>query len=448
MPPQSRRSVVLNSAFTMLIGLGILVALLGIGIDVLPGSYPGLNLLQMLLIIAGLLCSLTAFVLRRGHVRRRILAAMRKHWAPGLLIAVITLIVLEFVLANIDIPVYFPDIPEDFADAEPWWLCDEFGCRFIPDAVNTACENRQISGRPCIVNPQGFHDTQSFVAGDDFDGRMRILVLGDSFTFGWNAEIGKSYVETIESNLPQSIVWNTGMLGAGTEQALALFQVYAPVLQPQLTILGFYRNDFVDNVLPMDLRLWLAFPTGRGVIPRRRQVDDTENAITPDHQRYYYLAHRVEPPGSEIERLIGRTRLGSLLLRMRDRVINMVQARPVTTWAQEVDITAKYLRDLRDAAAAQDTALLVLLIPDRTDIPPPPSNRYYEAVQLMDELKISYLNPIHILDAESDYMPDPNVVYTHWSTAGHQKIGDLLSACLAAFQISGDLTNCEGVVMP
>ena len=440
-----------NIVFTLLTGLGILMALFGIGAELLPGAHPGFNLPQILLIAAGLLLSLMAFVLRRPDARRRVWAELRKHWAPGLAVSVITFLVLEFVLGAMDRPpLYFPpDPPEELLDPRTQWTCDEAGCRYIYDALVAECENRELSGvvmdipikeiRRCIVNRQGFHDMQDFVVGDDFDERMRILMLGDSFTFGETAEIGSSYVETIEANFPQSIVWNTGISGTGTEQALASFQVYAPILQPQLTILGFYTNDFVDNVLPMDLWLWVGTKNGR-IFMRRPQADNSGNAMTLDeHKDYYYRAHGVEPPGSEIERFIGRTRLGSLLLRIIDEV-----RREPSLWQRRVDATREYLKALRDAAAAQDTALLVLLIPHSVGILSPHA-RYQAALQLMEELKIPYLNPIHALDP-SDYMPAD--IDQHWNSAGHQKIGAMLSSCIEAFQISGDLSDCEQVEMP
>ena len=88
--------------------------------------------------------------------------------------------------------------------------------------------------------------------------------------------------------------------------------------------------------------------------------------------------------------------------------------------------------------------MLVLLIPDRNDIGAP-SHLYQTAVQLMEELRLPYLDPIHALDAELDYAPKPNA---HWNSAGHQKIGTMLSDCIEAFQVSGDLSDCEEVTMP
>ena len=125
-------------------------------------------------------------------------------------------------------------------------------------------------------------------------------------------------------------------------------------------------------------------------------------------------------------------------------------------------VTRGYLRDLREAAVAQDTALLVLLIPHSNDVSPVlpqfslneverllrhplpmGGERYRNGMQLMKELGIPYLNPAHLLTL-SDYSPGD----FHWNSAGHQKIGAVLSDCIEAFQVSGDLADCEGVEMP
>ena len=66
------------AALNIAAALGILTALLGIALDFLPGGSPGLNLPQILLIAAGLLCFLTALILRSAHVRRRVSQNARK----------------------------------------------------------------------------------------------------------------------------------------------------------------------------------------------------------------------------------------------------------------------------------------------------------------------------------------------------------------------------------
>ena len=437
----------MNIAFALLAALGILTALLGVAVDFLPGSSRGLNLPQILLIAAGLLCFLAAMVLRSAHIRRRVSQNARKHWRPSLVIAAATLIALELILAAADVPTYFPPpinaVPQPFYQPAPWWTCDQAGCHYVQEYIAAACESRQMAyDRECIINQQGFHDTKDFIASDDLDDRMRLLMLGDSFTFGLSSDIGESYAETIESNFPQAVVWNTAVPGVGTHQALASFQTYAPVLQPQLAILGFLLNDFRDNLMPIDYRLMGIDWKNQPFRIWRYQIEKSGNVIALDYRHLYYSRHHgVSPPNSEIERLIGRTRLGSLLPRFLYKVNWDADAdrNAYVRIPAAVDLTRGYLRALREAAA-QDTALLILMIPDRGDIHSP-HLRYQKALRLMRELKLPYIDPIHALDADLDYAG-------HWSNAGHQKIGALLSDCLEAFQISYDLSDCEQVNMP
>ncbi len=443
----SRRSVALDAGFTLLVALGILMVLLGIALDYLPYTDPGLGLPQLLLIATGLLLAVMAFGLRRADVRRRTLEYMRKHLLAGLVISMITLIVLELILSAVGISTYFPPyIPQDPLEARPWWTCDEIGCRYVYEAVVAACEQGELTGRGCMINRQGFHDTQDFVAGADFDERSRILMLGDSFTFGHKAEIGKSYVETIKFNFPQSVIWNMGIPSTGTNQALALFQAYAPILQPHLVILGFVTNDFADNMYPMDIGL-LGFQGKEFFIRRHQDIRGREDAIELDSPTIYYHLHGIEPPANEIERLIGITRLGTLALEMIDIVERNIFKEGPLDIQVDVDVTREYLIALRDAAAAQDTTLLVLLIPHQDSLRDTRSWAYGKnqtAIQLVEELEIPYINPRRLLD-DTDYAPRPN---GHWNNAGHQKIGVILSNCIKIFQISQDLSDCKQVKMP
>ena len=52
---------------------------------------------------------------------------------------------------------------------------------------------------------------------------------------------------------------------------------------------------------------------------------------------------------------------------------------------------------------------------------------------------------IDLLDPVADYAEPPDI---HWNNAGHQKVGALLTECVDEFIASGDLANCERVVVP
>lgn len=441
----SRSTAVAKVAFALFAGLGLVIAGIGFGLDyLLPYTSPGFNLPQLLLVAAGLTLSFVSLTLRRTTVRRRFFQSIRQNMLRVLLVTLLTLVVLEFVLVALGTGTYYPtEIPQKWIEPVPWWRCDETGCRYVYDELVKACDAGVFSGRRCVVNRQGYQDSGDFVAVDDGDDSMRILVLGDSFTAGYNAEIGKSYVETIEAMLPDSVVWNTAIGGTGTNHALASFAAFAPLLRPQIAILGFYMNDFDDNVTPIDSYLEAVnLETNEMLMIKQYRVDVWGNLIKLDLQSdLYYRHHDVDPPASEVKRIVGMTRLGSLVLRMTDALGATIfeDAR----FERKVAITRDYLHELRAAAAEQGAALLVMLIPHEDNLDNV-SERYQTAIQLMRELRVAYLDPIDSLDA-SDYAAGPDL---HWNSAGHQKIGALLSACLKSFFASGEFDECEHVETP
>ena len=423
--------------------IGVLVALLGIAIDyILPGASPGLNLPQLLIIAAGVALALGAWLLGRAGTQRRFPLAMRKTILSALVLTLITLLALEFILAAFGIATYFySKPPEIIVTPVDWWVCDAPGCHHIYDRTKAACQEGSLTGRHCDINSQGFADSQEFIAADIPQGSFRILALGDSFTFGMTADKGQSYIELLEARFPEALLWNTGMAGTGTVQAIASFKHFAPVLQPQLTILGFYMNDFEDNILPIEKSFRAQDALNRIAGVHIHYYDTWGNVFSTDRETaLQYYGHAVGPPRNRVEHAIGITRLGTLALRLRDALGRLSGS----LLAKQVAATRQQLAELRDLARAQGADLLALVIPHRDDMAAP-SDEYRATLQLMQEVGIPYLDPIHLLDAPADYMDPPD---DHWNTAGHQKVGAFLNDCVSAYMTAGDLAACDGVVVP
>lgn len=425
-----------------IIVFGLMLALLGVGVDyLLPSASPGLNLPQILIIAAGLTLSAIAWQLRRPRLRRCISRAMGKTAFVAIAVSLVTLIVLEILLTVFGMSTLFHASPPPILVTPiDWWICDEPGCHYIYDKVQAACEKGGVPERICAINRQGYSGSSDFLPPDVYDDGLRILHLGDSFAFGRTADLGKSYAEYLEARFPQVLFWNTGMSGTGTNQAIKAFDYFAPQLQPQLAILGFVMNDFGDNMLPVESWFRVLDPQGRPVSVRFYHYDGWGEVYKSNIETAMRYFGKGPPPRNGVEHAIGITRLGTLALRLRDNLATLSG----TLKAKQIETSRELLSTLRDRVRAQGTDLLVLVIPQQEDLDAP-GDYYRAAIQLMEEAGLPYMNPSHVLDAETDYAPAGD---GHWNSAGHQKVGALLSDCLEAYINSGDLADCRQIVVP
>jgi hypothetical protein len=79
----------------------------------------------------------------------------------------------------------------------------------------------------------------------------RVLVLGDSFTYGIGVNDDQTFAARMENHLAAEHldveVMNAGCPGKGTDYALKVFQRLGRKFHPDLTVLCFFCNDFQDN---------------------------------------------------------------------------------------------------------------------------------------------------------------------------------------------------------
>jgi hypothetical protein len=109
-----------------------------------------------------------------------------------------------------------------------------------------------FAGVPVRINELGFRDHREY-ALQKSPQTFRILVLGDSVTFGHGAIYDATYPYLLEQRLREWRpdvdwqVWNLGVPGYNTSQELALLNRVGPRFQPDLVIVGFFENDLQDT---------------------------------------------------------------------------------------------------------------------------------------------------------------------------------------------------------
>lgn len=106
-----------------------------------------------------------------------------------------------------------------------------------------------FAGVPAHTNSLGFRDVREYSLAKA-TGTFRILVLGDSVTFGHGALYETSYPYLLEQRLREWRpdvkweVWNLGIPGYNTAQQLAYLNEVGQRYAPDLVVVGLFPNDF------------------------------------------------------------------------------------------------------------------------------------------------------------------------------------------------------------
>lgn len=112
-----------------------------------------------------------------------------------------------------------------------------------------------FAGVPVRVNQLGFRDVREYSATKG-PRTFRILVLGDSVTFGHGSVFEHTYPYLLEQRLREWRpvidwqVWNLGVPGYNTRQEWAYLTQVSQAYAPDLVIVGFFPNDVTGNTMP------------------------------------------------------------------------------------------------------------------------------------------------------------------------------------------------------
>lgn len=281
-------------------------------------------------------------------------------------------------------------------------------------------------------------------------GVYRILVLGDSHTFGWGVDLEQTYAKRLEQELEPAAkaagfqrveALNAGVPGTGTAHQLYFLETEGWKYRPDAVVLGFFFNDVNDNELsplyalenghlvrrdPV-VRRGFPFPTGVAGGRENGSVEARKSGRTGEAP-----ASRPAPPlwirHSHLVRFV-RECLARAWPRQREHPI------PGRRLPYARELTAHLLAEMARQCEEHQAALVVALIPAPADCGshPTPSLREGHARLLRhlpkpDRLLIDLMPAFRTAGCQVLFFPRDG----HINAAGHRLAAAAISRHLAA----------------
>ncbi|HET8643853.1 MAG TPA: GDSL-type esterase/lipase family protein, partial [Vicinamibacteria bacterium] len=109
--------------------------------------------------------------------------------------------------------------------------------------------HRQFVQGRVSSNSRGLRGTAEYAPGR-VPGRRRVVVLGDSFTFGEHVDDHEAFPARLQQRLGPAVdVLNLGVHGYGHDQMLIRLREEGLRYAPDLVVLGFFADDAARNLL-------------------------------------------------------------------------------------------------------------------------------------------------------------------------------------------------------
>ena len=326
-----------------------------------------------------------------------------------------------------------------------WALSPGFRGRYV---------HPEFPGLRVEINRLGFRDGLDESA-PPASGEASILILGDSLVFGTGVELDETFHRILEQR-PRDMttrtlrVYGAGVPGYGQVDELHQLERLAPLLKPDVVVVGLYEgNDLEDNL---------------GAVARSSRLDELvspaelvkppepDNLVIPflrrvGQGRFWAGSSAVfQYVRPAIDHLVGRLGLRTPVPQILDESLRI---RVPSSVAEALAETRKALEALASRCAELDADLVVLMIPAAIQAEParyeeflaahPVARRTdYSRTQLHEHLArlareagARVTDPLPRLEGEALAARPCYRREGHWNAAGHRLAAELLVPVLA-----------------
>jgi hypothetical protein len=255
----------------------------------------------------------------------------------------------------------------------------------------------------------------------------RVLVLGDSFTWGWGVGQGEVFTDRLQARVaPAVAVVNRGVNAFGTAQEYLLLERELAQAHYETVVLMFFLNDVVDNTDGRKgRRPYFELVDGQ-LVPHNQPAAPLLSPLQlffKEHSRAYDLID------FELE-LLKRSWEGEAGDERGYRTAQTVDFHDLPGYA----VTARLLGEMNRLAHEHGAQFVLVYIPQRSEFELDAPHPYVRAVRAMVD-DITRREGIAMVDLTAPFREQTQAgaalvfpIDAHWTPAGHQVAADVLLA--------------------
>ena len=274
-----------------------------------------------------------------------------------------------------------------------------FGWDLIPGASGTG-----FMGESYRINSEGFRDIKRSV--EKRPGKSRIMVIGDSFTFGARVNGEDTYPWQLEKELNSrgmaSEVINCGVIGHNMWQHYEVLRRKALPFHPDLVVLALFVDDLSASSSPRD--------DGQGDYHGKNPFRDKDLFGMLDH---IYLWNLLKNANAVYEYKYRYKRGHSFMKTIEDRKKQWGPANPGNLnyrimsgkiEKKRLNAFSEKLREFVRLAHAEGAKVLVAWIPDSVQLNEPDLQVVNHTVERMcKETDVPFIDLTPVLESEKDH---------------------------------------------
>jgi len=271
-------------------------------------------------------------------------------------------------------------------------------------------KGKYLNNATYTTNSQGIRGQREYSYKKD-PSTFRIITIGDSFTFGENANDNETYPFLLEQTLTTLTnktieVINFGVHATGTDQGYLYLKEEGMNYTPNLIVYGLFIPDIHRN--SMNFRDYAK--------PRFTLKNGDLVLESLPREPGYYLSHPAERPILYSPRLIGNFLLTTY--------------KKLTLYHHDVELTKSIIKEMNNLTKEKNAQLIVVLIPTQASVETDTFNFYDNVQKSFKEFAPEESIPLFDLEPEFKLLTKAEniTLYNeHWTLEGNKEAAEAIA---------------------